>query len=76
MKKQLTPMTVKNYLPCPFCGLDDGDTVAAMGDLPAVALHSYPGVFRVECEGCGCMGPMHNDHTEASKAWNTRPEVA
>lgn len=65
-------ISVRHYLPCPFCGLDDGGTVDAIGGTPAVALHSYDGVFRVECEGCGCNGPIHNDHEKASKAWNTR----
>lgn len=60
--------------PCPFCGLTDKDTVSPdMGLVPAVAMHSYPQGYRVECEGCCCNGPWHHQHAEAIAAWNRRP---
>lgn len=58
---------------CPFCGKSDKDTISPeMGETPAVALHNYPGGFRVECETCGCMGPWHHDHVKAIESWNRR----
>jgi Lar family restriction alleviation protein len=58
---------------CPFCGLTDIDTISPdMGETPAVSMHSYPGGFRVECEGCGCNGPWHHDHQAALDAWDSR----
>ena len=58
---------------CPFCGLTDIDTISPdMGETPAVSMHSYPGGFRVECEGCGCNGPWHHDHQAALDAWDYR----
>jgi Lar family restriction alleviation protein len=64
-----------SLLPCPFCGLTDKDTVPNMGLVPAVAIHSYPQGYRVECEGCGCDGPWHHQHSEAIAVWNRRPNV-
>jgi Lar family restriction alleviation protein len=58
---------------CPFCGLTDIDTISPdMGENPAVSMHTYPGGFRVECEGCGCNGPWHHDHQAALDAWDSR----
>ena len=60
-------------LPCPFCGLTD--TISPdMGETPAVSMHSYPGGYRVECEGCVCMGPWHHQHIDALAAWNRRQD--
>jgi Lar family restriction alleviation protein len=62
--------------PCPFCGLTDKDTVSHdMGRVAAVAMHSYPQGYRVECEGCFCNGPWHHNHPEAIVAWNRRPNI-
>lgn len=56
---------------CPFCKLTDKDTVSPdMGLTPAVALHEYSsGVFRVECEGCGCKGPLADSAESALSQW-------
>lgn len=66
---------VSGLLPCPFCGLTDKDSVSPdMCMVPAVAMHSYPESpgCRVECEGCGTMGPLRKDAPSAQQAWNTR----
>ena len=62
-------------LPCPFCGLTDRDSVAPDAYIPAVTSNSYPGGYRVECEGCGCNGPFHPQHAAALEAWNHRPNI-
>ena len=61
--------------PCPFCGLTDTDIINPdnMGKVAAVAMHSYPHGYRVECEGCCCNGPWHHQRSEAIAAWNRRP---
>jgi Lar family restriction alleviation protein len=69
-------------LPCPFCGLTDKDTVSPdMCQMPAVALHGWGGehertTYVVQCEGCGCSGPLHSDSAKAVEQWNTRPNTA
>ena len=67
---------VFGLLPCSFCGLTDKDNVGPdMCMVPAVAMHNYPASpgCRVECEGCGAMGPLRKDVQGAKQAWNTRP---
>ena len=70
-------MNTVNLSPCPFCGLTDQDAIAPeiapdMGQAPAVAMHSYPGGHRIECEGCDCNGPWRHYPAEAITAWNNR----
>ena len=57
--------------PCPFCGTTAIETVSPdMCETPAIALHSYPNGYRVECESCCTMGPWHHNHEDALAAWN------
>jgi Lar family restriction alleviation protein len=70
MNKPQDPEGLKH---CPFCGLTDQDTISPdMCETPAVAMHSYPGGYRIECEGCGCKGPWHHDQQAALDAWGSR----
>lgn len=74
MKTQETkPETTAPLAPCPFCGLTDKDSVAPDAYIAAISSHSYPGGYRVECEGCGCNGPLNPEHSAALTAWNNRP---
>jgi Lar family restriction alleviation protein len=59
--------------PCPFCGTTALETVSPdMCETPAIAMHSYPGGYRVECEACCTAGPWHHNHEAALAAWNNR----
>ena len=59
---------------CPFCGMSHTDALeTANWKAPAVALHQWPGpVFVVQCEGCGCSGPLADTGREAIDKWNGR----
>lgn len=52
-------MSVKDALPCPFCGSDD--------------LEIEPG-GRIGCDDCGAMGPFPHDGIEemCNELWNLR----
>lgn len=57
--------------PCPFCRAKPSDRINPEGgNVPAVALAAYPGVFCVQCASCGASGPIEADADEAVKKWN------
>lgn len=64
-------------LACPFCGLTDKDSVSPdMGYVPAVALNQWPhSTFVVQCEGCGCSGPLAKTGENAVNEWNIRKQA-
>ncbi len=63
-------------LACPFCGITDKEFVSSDEcNVPAVALHQWPhSTFCVQCEACGCSGPMANTGESAAEQWNTRKQ--
>jgi len=64
-------------LACPFCGLTDKDCVSPdMGYVPAVSLNQWPhSTFCVQCEGCGCSGPLAKTGESAVQQWNERKQA-
>lgn len=63
-----------NIKPCPFCGMSEQDQ-SITGNGQAVVVRRYPGGFRVECDGCCCMGPWHHQMQDAIESWNLRADV-
>jgi len=68
------PKTPRELAACPFCGLTDQDSVNHdMGYVPAVSLHQWAhSTFCVECEGCGCSGPLAKTGESAVEQWKAR----
>ena len=57
--------------PCPFCRAKSSDRINPEGgNVPAVALAAYTGVFCVQCANCGASGPIEADADEAVKKWS------
>jgi hypothetical protein len=73
----LAAVASSDLLACPFCGLTDKDCVSPdMGYVPAVALNQWPqSTFAVQCEGCGCSGPLAKTGENAVNEWNTRKQA-
>ncbi len=57
-------MTIKTYLPCPFCGKDDYEPEigGCIGDI------------HVSCGFCGARAESGKNADEALQNWNTRAE--
>ncbi len=74
-----TPTAVQcsALLACPFCGLTGKDCVSPdMGHIPAVSLNQWPhSTFCVQCEGCGCSGPLAKTGESAVQQWNERKQA-
>ena len=73
----LPAVACSDLLACPFCGLTDKDSVSPdMGYVPAVALNQWPhSTFVVQCEGCGCSGPLAKTGASAVEQWNARKQA-
>ena len=73
----LPAVRCSDLLACPFCGLTDKDSVSPdMAYVPAVSLNQWPhSTFAVQCEGCGCSGPLDKTGEGAVQQWNTRKQA-